>query len=85
MNDNAFAEEVLDEIRTLDADLYSLGKNKRLADSIGMRQLQKTRTQFSTLAYNMLIEPESSSRFANPTRSGMASSSAGRAFASSTT
>ena len=49
MKDYAFLEEVLDEMKALDGDLYSLGKNKRLADSVGTWQLQKFRRELSAL------------------------------------
>ncbi len=49
MKDYAFLEEVLDEMKALDDDLYSLGKNRRLANSIDMEQLRKTRRELFTL------------------------------------
>ena len=49
MKDYAFLEEVLDEMKALDGDLYSLGKNRRLANSIDMEQLRKTRRGLFTL------------------------------------
>jgi len=49
MKDYASLEEVLDEMKALDGDLYSLGKNRRLANSIDMEQLRKTRRELFTL------------------------------------